>query len=113
MDPLTHFRGHNCTETNTHTQHKGILSLYVHAYANVCVRAYIYIYMLLCVYMHVQVYTTIYAHMYVHTMSYMYTLTTTSPASRRLRAAILEAWLQNFSSNASAMKKCTSVLPSL
>ena len=61
MDPLTHFRGHNCTETNTHTQHKGLLSLYVHAYANVCVRAY----MLLCVYVHVLAYTITYAHMFI------------------------------------------------
>ena len=107
MDSLTHFRGHTCTETNTHTQHEGILSLYVHLYANVCMRACV----LLCVYMHVQVYTIICTC--IHTMLYMHTLTITSPASRRLRAAILEAWLQNFSSNTVAMKKCTSVLPSL
>ena len=55
MGPPTHFRGHNCTETNTRTQHEDILSLYVHARVNVCVRACL----LLCVYKHVQVYTTI------------------------------------------------------
>ena len=61
MDPLIHFRGHNCTETNTHTQHDGLLSLYVHVYANVCVRAY----MLLCLYVHVLAYTIINAHMFI------------------------------------------------
>ena len=58
MDPLTHFRGHNCTETklNTHTQREGISRLYVQACVYVCVRACVP----LCLYM--QVYTIIYAH---------------------------------------------------
>ena len=60
MDPLTHFRGHNCVETNTHTQHEGLLSLYVHAYVNVCVRAYIYICFCAC------------TCMYKYTLQYMH-----------------------------------------
>ena len=110
MDPLTHFRGHNCAETSTHTQHEDILSLYMHAYANVCVRAC----MLLCVYLHVQVYTIIiYVHMFIQCHMCIHLRLHLQLRSRRLRAAILEAWLQNFSSNVVAMKKCTSVLPSL
>ena len=73
MDPLTHFRGHNCTETNTHTQHKGILSLYVHAYANVCVRAYIYIYAFVRVHACTSVHYNICTYVCSYNVTYVYT----------------------------------------